>query len=161
MDDKEIEKKADELTERYLEPPVPVYGIARENKVEVYTADFGEFSNRFSGFFDFENADIYLNEKDAIEKQYFTTAHEFGHWILHKDDYIADPERYAFMSKRTETANGNSDDYMEREADYFATCLLMPRLLVKKFVPYHSSSELAAMFNVPHALMENRLKEVL
>ena len=161
MNHKDIEKKSDEFAGVYSEPPVPIYGIARDNKVEVYTADFGKFSDRFSGFCDFENDNIYLNEKDTTERQCFTAAHEFGHWVLHRDDYIADPERYAFMSKRTETANGNPDDPMEREADCFATCLLMPRLLVKKFHPHYSPSDLADMFNVPLDLMEKRLKEVL
>lgn len=161
MNDKNIEKKADKLTGVYLEPPVPVYRIARENKVEVYTAGFGEFSNRFSGLCDFENDKIYLNEEDPPQKQYFTAAHEFGHWLLHKKKYIANPERYALMPKKRVLGNGDSDDQMEKEADYFATCLLMPRLLVEKFHPHYSVPDLADMFHVPRNLMEERLKEVL
>ena len=161
MDYKDIEKEADKLTGLYLEPPIPVYRIARENKVEVYTADFGRFSDRFSGVCDFENDKIYLNEEDTQERQYFTAAHEFGHWVLHKNDYIANPERYAFMPKERVLGTGNSDDRMEKEADCFAIYLLMPRLLVKKFHPHYSSSNLADMFNVSGILMEKRLKEVL
>lgn len=161
MDYEDIEKKADEFTGIYLEPPIPVYGVARENEVEVYTADFGNFSDRFSGFCDFKNNNIYLNEKDTQKKQYFTAAHEFGHWALHRSDYIAEPERYAFMPKKKAFVNGNSDDLMEKQADYFAVCLLMPRLLVKKFYSRYSSSELANMFKVPRILMENRLREIL
>ena len=161
MDKKDIKKKADELTERYLEPPVPVYRIARENKVEVYTADFGKFSDRFSGLCDFEYDNIYLNEKDKPKWQHFTAAHEFGHWLLHKSDYTDNPERYALMPKEKLLGNGDSDDRMEKEADYFAICLLMPRLLIEKFRPHYSSSDLAGMFNVSHDLMEKRLKEVL
>ena len=164
MDDNkrmEIEKKADEFTEAYFEPPVPVYEVARENKVEVYTADFEELADTFSGFCDFNSDNIYLNQEDASKKQYFTAAHELGHWILHKDDYVADPEKYVFMPKRRAIANDSSSDHMEREADYFATCLLLPRVLVKKFYPHYSSSQLAEIFNVPRILMEKRLKEVL
>ena len=161
MNGKNIEKSADKLTGAYLEPPIPVYRIARENEVEVYTADFGKFSNRFSGLCDFENNNIYLNEKDTPERQYLTAAHEFGHWILHREHYIANPERYALMPKKKAFGNDNSDDPMEEEANRFAICLLMPRLLVKKFHPHYSPSELAEMFAIPRTLMEERLKEVL
>ena len=164
MDDSkriEIEGKADEFTEVYLEPPVPVYEIARENEVEVYIGDFEKLADRFSGFCDFENDNIYLNQKDTSKRQYFTAAHEFGHWVLHKDIYITNPEKYAFMPKKKAFVNGRPDDQMEKQADYFATCLLMPRLLVKKFYPHYSSSGLADIFNVPRILMERRLREIL
>ena len=161
MDCEGIEKETGKLTEVYLEPPIPVYEVARENEVEVYTADFEDLADRFSGFCDFENDKIYLNEKDTPKRQYFTAAHEFGHWVLHREHYIANPEKYAFMPKKKAFVNGNSGDHMEKEADYFAVCLLMPRLLVKKFHPHYSSSGLADIFNVPRILMEKRLREVL
>ena len=161
MDRKDIEKRADEFTKGYSEPPIPVYEVARENEVEVYTANFGKFSDRFSGFCDFENRNIYLNREDSPKKQFFTAAHEFGHWVFHKEPYMANPEAYAFMPRKKAFVNGGSDDHMEKEADCFATCLLMPRLLVKKFYPHYSSSELAKIFNVPRILMEKRLREIL
>ena len=161
MDYENIEKKANEFTEVYLEPPVPVYEVARENEVEVYTGDFEKLADRFSGFCDFKKDNIYLNQEDTPKRQCFTAAHEFGHWVLHKSFYIANPEKYAFMPKKKAFVNGNSDDEMEKQADYFAICLLMPRLLVKKFYPHYSSSELAEIFNVPRILMEKRLREIL
>ena len=161
MDYKDIEKKADEFTRGYSEPPIPVYEVARENEVEVYTEDFEELADRFSGFCDFENDKIYLNREDSPKKQFFTAAHEFGHWVLHRSLYLAKPKDYALMPRQRAFANGTTDNLKEKQADYFATCLLMPRLLVKKFHPYYSSSDLANIFNVARILMEKRLREIL
>ena len=160
-DDKDIEKKADEFTEVYSEPPIPVYEIARKNKVKVYTEDFEELADRFSGFCDFESDTIYLNKEDAPKKQFFTAAHEFGHWVLHRNLYISKVKDYALMPKRRAFVDSASDNPEEKQADYFATCLLMPRLLVEKFCPHYLSPELAEMFNVPRVLIEKRLEEVL
>lgn len=161
MDNKDIEKKADEFTEVYSEPPIPVYEIVRENKVEVYTEDFEELADRFSGFCDFKNDKIYLNTEDAPKKQFFTAAHEFGHWVLHKPLYVREPKSYELMPRQRAFAGCASDNLEEKQADYFAVCLLMPRLLVKKFHPYYSTSDLANIFNVPRILLEKRLKEIL
>lgn len=65
------------------------------------------------------------------------------------------------MPRQRVFAGGASDSLEEKEADCFAMCLLMPRLLVKKFHPYYSSSDLANIFNVTRILMEKRLKEIL
>lgn len=57
---------------------------------------------------------IYLNESRADELtanvglKNFTIAHELGHWVLHRN------------------LTGERTTQMEREADWFATCLLMP-----------------------------------
>ena len=161
MDYKDIEKKADEFTKVYSEPPIPVYEIARENKIEVYTEDFEELADRFSGFCDFKNDRIYLNKEDLPKRQFFTAAHEFGHWVLHKSLYLAKPKDYALMPRQRAFANGTCDNLEEKEADYFAICLLLPHPLVEKFHPYYSSSYLANIFNVPRILMEERLKEIL
>ena len=154
----EIESEANKLTKVYSEPPIPVYEIARENGVEVYTANFEEVADTFSGFCDFRNDNIYLNQDDTPVRQFFTAAHELGHWVLHKELYLANPKEYAFMPKRRAIAGDSSDNPKEEEADYFASCLLMPHPLVKEFQTHFSTTELAGMFNVPRALMEKRLR---
>ena len=57
-------------------------------------------------------------ERISIERQIFTLAHEFGHLILHKDDY--DP-----LQKEEEIRR-------EGEANQFASHFLMPRSLFEK-----------------------------
>lgn len=58
------------------------------------------------------------NEEDVIfKKSRFITAHEYGHFILHKKD--GEP-MYAHRDTDHRT------EEIEQEADYFARCILMP-----------------------------------
>ena len=161
MDYKDIEKRADRLTKAYSEPPIPVCEIVRKQGVEIYRANFENFRDTFSGFCDFKNDRIYLNRENTQERNFLATAHEFGHWNLHKEDFEKSPDDYAFLLKDREIADDEVSDTMEREADYFAVNLIMPRRLVEQFNDFYSISELARLFGVPQSLMEKRLKSVL
>lgn len=57
-------------------------------------------------------------------KKRFIIAHEFAHFMLHKNEHTQFAHR--------DTDKKNSPE--EREADYFARCLLMPRELVSKIL---------------------------
>ena len=91
------ESTADALTFIYSSPPIPSIDIAEENGVHVLFIDFGKHAESVSGLVDFPNARLYVNGRDEFERQSFTIAHELGHWLLHKDFYEADPERYKFL----------------------------------------------------------------
>lgn len=76
----------------------------------------------FNGIFKiFLNSNIF-HEKTEQRKR-FTIAHELGHYYIleHKYQII---EEGAIYSK----TEYKSDEEMERQADYFASCLLMPRI---------------------------------
>ena len=60
------------------------------------------------------------NDPNFVQKSRFIVAHEYAHSILHKKDGIVFAHRSKSMRKTK----------MEREADYFARCLLMPRKLI-------------------------------
>ena len=87
MDYRDIEKKANKLTEVYSEPPVPVYEVARSQGVEVYEVGFKNRIKNYLGFCDLADDVIYLNKDASPTQQILTAAHELGHWILHKEDY--------------------------------------------------------------------------
>ena len=157
MDYKDIEKKAYEFTKIYSELPIPVCEIAQEEGLEVYKADFGDDSDIFSGFCDFENKEIYVNRSDSPIRQFFVTAHELGHWILHRGEHGGKPHGYAFSLKQGADADSNADSLMEREADYFAVNLIMPSHLIKRLRNHYVASDLAEMFNVSRTMMEKRL----
>ena len=68
------------------------------------------------------NRDVKINE--GMEN--FTIAHELGHIVLHVPKMDKDKMTecdFDYISK---------DNYIEKEADIFATCLLMPDANVKK-----------------------------
>lgn len=150
------ERKAFELTKDISTPPVPVLEIAESNGVNVMFVDFGEHSQRVSGLCDFREARIYVNKLDGIGRQTFTMAHELGHWLLHRETFLSDPERYPVFPRFNKP--DYSDPY-EKEANKFAACLLVPQHLLKP-VGGAPVSVLAKMFGVSRLMMENRLKNV-
>ena len=156
---KQIEKKADELTKVYSVPPIPVCEIIQRSGVRLYTTDFGKASDVFSGFCDFVKGRILLNQDDTPLRQYFAAAHEFGHWVLHKDKFESGENKYAFLPRQGVVSDNEEDDCMEKEADFFAENLIMPTRLIKLFSHY-SPPELASIFNVERALIEERIKSV-
>ncbi len=72
---------------------------------------------------DFDNPD---NDEDVIfKKSRFITAHEYGHYVLHKKEGIP-------MYAHRDTAHRT--DPIELEADYFARAILMPLKIFSIYV---------------------------
>ena len=150
------EKKANELSAPYSSPPIPVLDIAEDNGVNVVFADFGKNSESVSGLCDFPNARIYVNEDDIPERQAFTMAHELGHWLLHRDVFLKQPELYPVLPRFSSPDQSN---ILEKEANKFAATLLVPARLLKP-VKDAPVSTLASIFGVSRTMMEFQLKNV-
>lgn len=73
---------------------------------------------------------VYATHIDSIGFQHFSIAHEIGHYML--DGH---PE-YVFRAgnEHASHAGFGAADNVEREADYFAACLLMPKHLCRSLV---------------------------
>lgn len=119
---------ADKLTLTCKRPPIPVHRIAEENGVDVVFADFGKHTDTVAGFCDFKNAKLYVNRKDRADRQSFTIAHELGHWILHRDLFLSEPDLYPILPR---FADPNRADPLEKEANHFAANLLVPEHLLE------------------------------
>ncbi|TSE29882.1 ImmA/IrrE family metallo-endopeptidase [Tepidimonas charontis] len=66
---------------------------------------------------------LYNSAASSVGRQRFTVAHEFGHYLLHRHERQA----FACGSSDIETAGeGRGSRDIEKEADEFATALLMP-----------------------------------
>ena len=152
----DAERTADALTLIYSSPPIPSIDIAEENGVHVLFFDFGKHAESVSGLVDFPNARLYVNGRDEFERQGFTIAHELGHWMLHKDFYEADPERYKFLPR---FSSPDRDDPLEQEANRFAASLQIPRRLLVP-VLHAPVSKLSRIFRVKRAMMERRIGDV-
>jgi Zn-dependent peptidase ImmA (M78 family) len=148
-------RKADELTQRYTVPPIPVVEIAEGNGVNVVFAAFGKHSDTIAGFCDFNERQIVVNDDDNVGRKMFTIAHEFGHWILHKQFFESDPDSYAVLPRFRRPAQNP----FEQEANCFAAELLVPKHLL---APIRSAgiAKLAEIFGVSREMMEFRLKNV-
>lgn len=72
---------------------------------------------------------IYINERlleDRNEgRMIFTCAHEAGHWVLHRH-MIEQAQRSSAGAEAIVCRTRNSRIPIEWQADYFASCLLMP-----------------------------------
>lgn len=147
--------EAERFTKDFSSPPIPVIEIAENNGVDVVFADFGVHSAKVAGFCDFKAAKLYVNKQDRPERQMFTVAHEFGHWIMHREFFLANPEKYPVFA-RFQT---NESNPYEQEANRFAAHLLVPEKLLRP-VAKAPVSALASVFKVSKSMMEIRLKNV-
>lgn len=67
-----------------------------------------------------------LLESRNFGRYRFTCGHEGGHWILHRDMFKYESEK--MTEAKTDGHFFKTDaDWMEWQADYIASCLLMPR----------------------------------
>jgi len=136
--------------------PVDVHVIAANVGIEVITTESLSKSG-LSGKIEFresprKNPVIYVNAKDAEDRQRFTIAHELGHYFCGHDS-----------SCREDTAFNMSPAvgaYEERQANDFAANLLMPKIAIEYFI--HEKKEfnvenLAALFEVSLSALRFRL----
>ncbi len=108
---------------------------------------------------------IFTNTCNRLAREIFTLAHEIGHAILHLGKEVS------FIDNSV-TISGKSTDEKEKEANYFAACLLMPEDGVRKFLDLEieefDKQGLTAMdiarimseFNVSFETALNRLENI-
>jgi hypothetical protein len=75
------------------------------------------------------------DEHPAMEGRYrFTLAHEGGHWRLHRDVLRSDRNQQALFADVPKPTvicrSSQAKERVEWQADFYASCLLMPRRLV-------------------------------
>lgn len=95
---------------------------------------------------------ITINNKQVIERQRFTMAHEFAHYCLHRYDADKFEDVTFFRSD-------DSNCTMEKQANIFAGELLMPETLVRSEIRNGETSinGLAKKFKVSPLAMKVRL----
>lgn len=100
---------------------------------------------------------IFYNDKARPERQRFTLAHELGHFVLHRNSYAS-----FNCDKESIYTGADTLKQIEREADEFASNLLMPGDLLRqritgKRIDFHLLGELAKEFGVSLEAMCIRL----
>lgn len=112
---------------------VPVYD-ANNNKAKMIPVDEGTVL-----------IDNSLLNEEQLPRERFTLAHEVGHWLLHRQMYVIDKNQISLFDNMPDerataikcrkcdiesTGRKNlltDDDWMEWQADYLASALLMPK----------------------------------
>jgi Zn-dependent peptidase ImmA (M78 family) len=105
--------------------------------------------------------DAHLFDQKMDGRFRYTCAHELGHYVRHKEFYLAEDVQAA-KSGEVEWST-EEDTSAEWQADYFGCCLLMPKGVVKKAF-YRTTGDkiiaLANLFRVSQQSMRIRLKEI-
>ena len=99
---------------------------------------------------------IKINAKHHIKRQRFTMAHEFAHYILHKDDQGKFVDEEIYFRK-------DHDSPIEYNADLFAAKLLMPEDLFRQAINedgVKKISELSELFNISKAAIAIRAEKL-
>lgn len=124
----QLSKQAELIANTYSKNYVTqLINIVESEDISVY---FDDYENAFDGMLLYDNKDFHIHINSKHESQNnsrrnrFTLAHELGH-------YFIDEHRLGLKYKRLEPHssfhNINNKDRIELEADYFASCLLMPK----------------------------------
>lgn len=128
-----IKRLAEYIALQFEEKITPLERIVEDENLDVFYDNYE--SNTFDGMTIFDKGDFYIhinldngNRADK-ERGRFTLAHELGH-------YFIDAHRIGLKNGLLEShpSHTNKAQFytIEREADYFASCLLMPEESFRK-----------------------------
>lgn len=146
--------------------PIDVEEIAKKRGLEVVSYDLG---SDVSGLLAIKEGKgtIGYNLYESKKRKRFTIAHELGHYELHKDksDLFVDKE---FIYRSANTPASVEHKVMEHEANYFASCILMPTDQVRKaletmdidLMTEAGIETLAALFDVSTTAMSLRISKL-
>jgi Zn-dependent peptidase ImmA (M78 family)/transcriptional regulator with XRE-family HTH domain len=104
-----------------LDTKADIYRVLEDHGIIVYAMKLPQEIFGLSGYSHEFGAFIVINDSPDIseERKRFSCAHELGHLVMHRDEYSLSAHDLKYRSSRT--------DPRERMADYFASCLLIPR----------------------------------
>ena len=120
-----IKKIANNIFEKYkCKSPIDLKELAIAEDIKIEKIPFQENIDGilvyyFDRFKIFINSNIFHNK--SFSRDRFTIAHELGHFFI-------DEHRYSIIENGAIHSNTEykSDNIHEKEADYFASCILMP-----------------------------------
>src|SRR5689334_16313131 len=124
---RKIETLIDELLTAYriADAPVSVPKIAKAHRARIF---YQSLKDDMSGFLyrDKDHSVIGVNTHHAPVRQNFTMAHELGHLLLHDQEQLH-VDRGSFLVRLRNDVSSKGTDEAEREANFFAASLLMPK----------------------------------
>lgn len=150
----EIKELAEFIALRHNSSITPLEKIAENEKINIIFDDYG--LSTFDGITSIDKSEFFIHLNCEMgnypnsHRGRFTLAHELGH-------YFIDTHRIGLMkgvlTPYPNLLNQNSISRIEQEADYFASCILMPEKLLiervkrKKF-SFGTIQDISKMHNV-------------
>ena len=174
-------RKGEEVAARYNPEtliPFPFKRISDDvDDLAFYLANFGNVEKdkgfSISGYIlfhsDVQKFDIYVNRERPEVRQYFTLAHEIGHYFLHKDSLkskgtVTDADSIfngGILFREDNSLDGGLNTQQEAEANAFAASLLMPGYrVIESFEKIRDVQECAKLFKVSLIAMSVRLEKL-
>ena len=108
---------------------LPIDGLAKSFQVDAFISS------------DFKK--IYVDQQEFEKGSYryrFSLAHELGHYILHREYFSS---RIEDFEEWQGFVRGYTNDYVERQANYFAGSLLMPEMEMVRVLNHAFGGSLA------------------
>lgn len=162
---------AEEVASRY-NVPIPLQQVAEDELLEIICDDYGSTSFDGLTWFETETGDFYIHlntnpiKRNTLSnaKGRFTLAHELGHYFIpnHRSGIInGELKPHGSLNYLSHQPAWQ----LEREADAFASVLLMPTASVKDFVNGKSFSfqlieDLATTFQVSKSAAALRFADI-
>jgi Zn-dependent peptidase ImmA (M78 family) len=151
---------------RITEGPVPVERIAKAKGARIF---YQSLDDDISGFLYRDKAQVVIgiNTHHAPVRQNFTAAHELGHLLLHEQEQFHIDK--AFRVRLRDDVSSQGTDEAEREANFFAASLLMPRQFLEQDLEGEDYvnlldddflTELSRKYGVSTQALVNRLKNL-
>lgn len=148
------------------EAPVPLARIAKARGAQI---SVGSLEGDLSGFLyrDKERTVIGVNTHQSPARQNFTIAHELGHFLLHDQEQLHVDHEFRVRLRNDVSSQGTNE--AEREANFFAASLLMPKKFLEKdlegeeYVDLFDDEflhDLASKYGVSTQALVNRLKNL-
>ena len=146
------------------EAPVPLPQIIKSRGLRIAV---DSLQGDLSGFLyrDNDHAVIGVNTQHSSTRQNFTLAHELGHYLLHDQEQLHVDHEFRVRLRNDVSSQGT--DEAEREANFFAAALLMPRNFIAKDLEQQDYVDLlddgflhglARKYGVSTQALVNRLK---
>ncbi|MGI8898514.1 MAG: ImmA/IrrE family metallo-endopeptidase, partial [Pyrinomonadaceae bacterium] len=81
------------------------------------------------------------NHPERIGRYNFTVGHETGHWQLHRSYLLKNAEQGTLFEEEQRPTvvcrTSEAKEPIEWQADFFSSCLLMPKAMLKKYWQAH------------------------
>lgn len=161
IDYKTIKEKVDEILieyDMYKKAPIDVLKICAQNSIEVQVVKFKDKNVCAAIHKSNDKIDcyeIFVNYLQSPLEQRVSIAHELGHYYLHKD--ILNKEMLVDMYKKF----SSREEKEEKEAEYFARCLLLEEYSLRTLLAkVDDINDIANIFKVPINFLEERIKEI-
>ncbi len=143
------------------EPPVLAKELAENTGLNVVCVKFNEIDPKYSnisGFIDIDSCNMYVNALENPKRMNFTIAHELGHYLL---GHTSKAEYGELLFRRP--LSNEDDPVIEKEANYFAANLLVPKDFLRKTIknyPFITDYQLGNIFGVSDSVIRYRRQNV-